>query len=119
MGVGLAQVLEENFSGLGVEDSETEEKGGGRGPDKDVDIERRRKAGGRARVISRLLSAFDSPAYACLTTEFCENVFNRAIPDVPGVSYYSYGAAAEFSVYDTLRIPWEVVRRRDGPNDAS
>lgn len=68
-------------------------------------------------LVARLVSGVDCPAYACLTTDFCRDVFNPQVPNVPGVGYYSYGAAIDPPLYDRFRFSWEIVRAREGPND--
>ena len=57
-----------------------------------------------------LLSLFDSPAYACLTTHFLENEFNPSTPNSPNVKYYSIAARTEnMSVWHPLWLPKMVL----------
>lgn len=57
-----------------------------------------------------LLSIFDSPAYACLTTHYLENEFNPSTPDSPNVKYYSVASRTEnMSVWHPLWLPKMVL----------
>jgi len=72
--------------------------------------------------ISPLLSPFipflDTPAYANLTTTYCNNVFNPNTPDDPTVSYFSYGASVrQIPLWAPLGFPWEVIKAKEGDND--
>lgn len=40
--------------------------------------------------------------------------FNQATPDVPGVGYFSYGAAFEPGYTNVFRLPWSVIWEREG-----
>ena len=69
-------------------------------------------------LLNRLIPYLDTPAYANLTTDYCQNVFNPNTPDDPRVSYYSYGAAVkQIPVWAPLGIPWEIIKAREGEND--
>ncbi|KAJ3371435.1 hypothetical protein GGF31_003360 [Allomyces arbusculus] len=67
--------------------------------------------------LARLMRALDFPAYGHLTTWYAEHLFNPNVPDVPDVQYYSYGASYPIPVYAPLRIPYEVIKAREGEND--
>ncbi|KAI0036012.1 Alpha/Beta hydrolase protein [Vararia minispora EC-137] len=57
-----------------------------------------------------LMSMFDSPAYANLTTAYLRDVFNPSTPDDPNVRYFSVGArAGPLSVWHPLWFPKLVV----------
>ncbi|RCI06086.1 hypothetical protein CU098_012488 [Rhizopus stolonifer] len=61
---------------------------------------------------------FDEPAYAHLTTDFCNNYFNPNTPNDPSVSYYSYGASAKISLWSSLLgLPHQMVHEKEGEND--
>lgn len=61
---------------------------------------------------------FDEPAYAHLTTDFCNDYFNPNTPDDPSVKYYSYGAAAQLPAWSSLLgLPWRMVQEKEGDND--
>ncbi|KAI8647829.1 Alpha/Beta hydrolase protein [Parasitella parasitica] len=65
-----------------------------------------------------LVDWFDEPAYAHLTTDFCNDYFNPNTPDDPTVKYYSYGAAAKFPAWSSLLgIPGQMVQEKEGDND--
>ncbi|KAI8977053.1 hypothetical protein BDF20DRAFT_820821, partial [Mycotypha africana] len=68
------------------------------------------------KVITKYL---DEPAYAHLTTDFCNNYFNENTPNDPTVQYYSYGAAAQSPVWwsSMLSLPWQMVYEKEGDND--
>ncbi|OMH80653.1 Lipase 2 [Zancudomyces culisetae] len=74
-------------------------------------------------LISRLIMMADTPAYACLTTDFCNRVFNPNTPDADHVKYYSYGAKIDPSLassrlfFTSLLFPHSVVYNADGDND--
>ncbi|KAJ3362926.1 hypothetical protein GGF32_005066 [Allomyces javanicus] len=67
--------------------------------------------------LARLMRALDFPAYGHLTTWYAEHLFNPNVPDAPDVQYYSYGACYPIPVYAPLRIPYEVIKAREGEND--
>ncbi|KAI0049428.1 alpha/beta-hydrolase [Auriscalpium vulgare] len=53
-----------------------------------------------------LLSAFDSPAYANLTTTYLNTVFNPSTPDDPRVRYFSVaGRTGSMNVWHPLWLP--------------
>lgn len=61
---------------------------------------------------------FDEPAYAHLTTDFCNHYFNPKTPDDPSVKYYSYGASAQLPAWSSLLgVPWRMVQEKEGDND--
>jgi hypothetical protein len=65
-----------------------------------------------------LVDWFDEPAYAHLTTDFCNDYFNPNTPDDPSVKYYSYGAAANIPAWSSLlSVPWRMVNEKEGDND--
>lgn len=65
-----------------------------------------------------LVKWFDEPAYAHLTTDFCNDYFNPNTPDDPSVKYYSYGAAAQLPAWSSLLgVPWQMVNEKEGEND--
>ncbi|KAF9130530.1 hypothetical protein BGW39_002988 [Mortierella sp. 14UC] len=69
-------------------------------------------------LLNRLIPFLDTPAYANLTTDYCQNVFNPNTPDDPRVSYYSYGAAVrQIPPWAPLGMPWEIIKAREGEND--
>jgi hypothetical protein len=73
----------------------------------------------QAPLWSRVFLPFlDTPAYANLTTEYCNQVFNPNTPDDPRVAYYSYGASVpRLPIWAPLGFPWEVIRAKEGEND--
>ncbi|KAG0743403.1 hypothetical protein G6F57_000565 [Rhizopus arrhizus] len=65
-----------------------------------------------------ILDYLDAPAYAHLTTDFCNNYFNPNTPDDPTVKYYSYGASTKFTTWSSLlNIPGKMVYEKEGEND--
>jgi hypothetical protein len=65
-----------------------------------------------------IVNWFDEPAYAHLTTDFCNDYFNPNTPDDPTVQYYSYGAAAQIPAWSSLlSLPWQMVKEKEGDND--
>ncbi|KAJ2750330.1 hypothetical protein IWQ56_007057, partial [Coemansia nantahalensis] len=40
-------------------------------------------------VYRRIMATLDTPAYACLTTDYCQRFFNPSTPNVAGVDYLS------------------------------
>lgn len=72
-------------------------------------------------VYRRIMATLDTPAYACLTTDYCNQFFNPSTPDAPGVEYLSIGAhmdphAASDKV-NPLIIPHDIIYKAEGPND--
>ncbi|KAJ1958108.1 hypothetical protein EC988_000488 [Linderina pennispora] len=69
----------------------------------------------------RIMATLDTPAYACLTTDYCNRFFNPATPDVAGVEYLSYGAQMDTGdvagKVNPLTIPHDIIYRAEGPND--
>jgi triacylglycerol esterase/lipase EstA (alpha/beta hydrolase family) len=68
-------------------------------------------------VVQRVVQLLDTPAYANLTTDYCQNYFNPNTPDDPKVAYYSYGASTTIPVWSFLGLPNQWVRDREGDND--
>ncbi|KAI8888402.1 alpha/beta-hydrolase [Backusella circina FSU 941] len=69
-------------------------------------------------ALDKMVEWFDEPAYAHLTTDFCNDYFNPNTPDDPSVSYYSYGAAAQLPAWSSLLgLPWKLVYDKEGDND--
>lgn len=69
-------------------------------------------------LLNRLIPYFDTPAYANLTTTYCNEVFNPNTPDDPRVAYFSYGGAVpQIPLWAPLGLPWEVIKAREGDND--
>ncbi|KAF9896732.1 hypothetical protein BX616_006861 [Lobosporangium transversale] len=69
-------------------------------------------------LLNRLIPFLDTPAYANLTTTYCNEVFNPNTPDDPRVSYFSYGAAVpQIPLWQPLGFPWEVIKAKEGEND--
>ncbi|KAI8988891.1 Alpha/Beta hydrolase protein [Pilobolus umbonatus] len=65
-----------------------------------------------------LVQWLDEPAYAHLTTDFCNDYFNPNTPDDPNIKYYSYGGAAKFPAWSSiLGLPWKIVYDKEGDND--
>ncbi|KAJ1873495.1 hypothetical protein LPJ55_002243 [Coemansia sp. RSA 990] len=72
-------------------------------------------------VYRRVMATLDTPAYACLTTDYCQQFFNPSTPDAPGVEYLSIGAhmdPADISdKVNPLIIPHDIIYKSEGPND--
>ncbi|KAJ2724404.1 hypothetical protein GGI07_002005 [Coemansia sp. Benny D115] len=72
-------------------------------------------------VYRRIMATLDTPAYACLTTDYCKRFFNPATPDVPGVEYFSVGAHMNpddlADKVNPLIIPHDIINKAEGPND--
>ncbi|KAJ2058833.1 hypothetical protein GGI17_004782 [Coemansia sp. S146] len=72
-------------------------------------------------VYRRIMATVDTPAYACLTTDYCRRFFNPATPDMPSVEYLSIGAHMDpTDVKDKINpliIPHDIIYRKEGPND--
>ncbi|ORZ31654.1 Alpha/Beta hydrolase protein [Catenaria anguillulae PL171] len=89
-------------------------------PERDPQMEALRKVDPYANhPLAMLMRALDLPAYAHLTTWYVKHVFNPAVRDVPSdqTEYLSYGAWWEIPVYAPLRIPYEIVKAKEGEND--
>ncbi|KAF9572074.1 hypothetical protein EC968_010405 [Mortierella alpina] len=68
--------------------------------------------------LSYLTSLLDTPAYANLTTTYCNEVFNPNTPDDPHVSYYSYGGSVpQIPIWAPLGFSYDIVKAREGDND--
>jgi hypothetical protein len=71
-----------------------------------------------------LARTLDTPAYANLTTSFCQNTFNPNTPDSPHVDYFSFGAVVPkpppgeedtgLPIWHPLCLPHKVVTEREG-----
>ncbi|KAI8068665.1 Alpha/Beta hydrolase protein [Gongronella butleri] len=59
----------------------------------------------------------DTPAYANLTTDFCQDYFNPNTPDDPNVAYYSYGSSVVLPLWAVLGLPNQLIREHEGDND--
>ncbi|PVV05008.1 hypothetical protein BB560_000476 [Smittium megazygosporum] len=74
-------------------------------------------------LYERIMNLMDTPAYYCLTSDFCNNYFNPLTPPVSSVKYYSYGAKIDFvpnslNYYmNPLMFPHSVVYESQGDND--
>ncbi|KAF9427488.1 hypothetical protein BGZ76_002324 [Entomortierella beljakovae] len=69
-------------------------------------------------LLNLLIPYLDTPAYANLTTTYCNEVFNPNTPDDPRVSYYSYGASVrQIPIWAPLGYPWEIIKAQEGEND--
>lgn len=68
-------------------------------------------------LLARVVKLLDTPAYRNLTTRFANDVFNPSTPDNPNIKYFSYGASYNLPYYSPLRIPYEIISKREGPND--
>lgn len=68
-------------------------------------------------MIQRLIQALDTPAYANLTTDYCQKHFNPNTPNDPSVAYYSYGASTQIPLWQFLGLPWQVIKEKEGDND--
>ncbi|KAI8325461.1 alpha/beta-hydrolase, partial [Martensiomyces pterosporus] len=72
-------------------------------------------------VYRRIMATLDTPAYACLTTDYCNRFFNPATPDAPGVEYLSFGAHIDTNGItekaNPLIIPHDIIYKAEGPND--
>ncbi|KAG0212342.1 hypothetical protein BGX28_006486 [Mortierella sp. GBA30] len=69
-------------------------------------------------LLNRLIPFLDTPAYANLTTSYCNEIFNPNTPDDPRVAYYSYGASVpQIPLWAPLGFPWEVIKAKEGDND--
>ncbi|KAI8372035.1 Alpha/Beta hydrolase protein [Choanephora cucurbitarum] len=73
----------------------------------------------RRKSLDRIfLNWLDEPAYANLTTSFCNDHFNPNTPDDASVQYYSYGASASISAWSSLLgLPYQTVYEKEGEND--
>lgn len=63
-----------------------------------------------------LARTIDCPAYANLTTAYCNKVFNPLTPDSDQVKYYSFAASApsSFPLWHPLYLPHLVVSEAEG-----
>lgn len=65
-------------------------------------------------VTTLILSLFDSPAYANLTTSYLNDVFNPATPDNPNVKYYSVATRTKnINIWHPLWFPKVVLDRSE------
>ncbi|OLY80196.1 Lipase 2 [Smittium mucronatum] len=72
-------------------------------------------------LFNRLMQLFDEPAYYCLTTSYCKDIFNPRTPAIKDVSYYSYGARINMengcNITSSLYFPHSIVYKAEGDND--
>ena len=70
-------------------------------------------------AIYKLLNrmSIDSGAFTQLTRKYVQEEFNGANPNVPGVRYFSYGAAAQPSIFSVFRLSHDLVEVLEGAND--
>ena len=63
-----------------------------------------------------LAKTIDCPAYANLTTAYCNKVFNPHTPDSSEVKYYSFAAStpSKFPLWHPLYLPHQVVSEKEG-----
>jgi hypothetical protein len=66
-----------------------------------------------------LARMIDCPAYANLTTAYCQKVFNPLTPDSDDVAYYSFAASAPtaFPIWHPLYVPHLVVSEAEGKSN--
>ncbi|ORY85119.1 Alpha/Beta hydrolase protein [Protomyces lactucae-debilis] len=66
-----------------------------------------------------LARMIDCPAYANLTTAYCQKVFNPLTPDSDEVAYYSFAASAPsaFPIWHPLYLPHLVVSEAEGKSN--
>ncbi|KAI7860234.1 Alpha/Beta hydrolase protein [Circinella umbellata] len=68
-------------------------------------------------VVQRVIQMFDAPAYANLTTDYCQGYFNQNTPNDPSVAYYSYGASTDIPPWTFLGLTRQIVKEKEGNND--
>lgn len=68
-------------------------------------------------LVRAAFSSLDAPAFANLTTAYCNQILNTSTTNSPDVQYFSYGAATEIPLLHPLRFPYEIIRRAEGDND--
>ncbi|PVU89110.1 hypothetical protein BB561_005546, partial [Smittium simulii] len=73
-------------------------------------------------LFERIMQLMDTPAYYCLTTEYCNQFFNPSTLALNSVQYYSYGAKIDtsnkFNYYiNPLWLPHSIVYNAEGNND--
>ncbi|KAG0163309.1 hypothetical protein DFQ28_000176 [Apophysomyces sp. BC1034] len=68
-------------------------------------------------VVAKVIQLLDTPAYANLTTDYCQHYFNPNTPDDPNVAYYSYGAATDIPMWSFLGLPHQWIKEKEGEND--
>lgn len=91
----------------------------------DEDFIRKKTAINKAMPISSailtktmLARTIDCPAYANLTTAYCQKVFNPLTPDNDQVKYFSFAAStpsSSFPLWHPLYLPYLVVSQAEGP----
>jgi triacylglycerol esterase/lipase EstA (alpha/beta hydrolase family) len=64
-----------------------------------------------------VMEKIDAPAFANLTTDYCQHTFNPQTPNVKHVVYSSYAAVSEFKHLSPLYFPHQIIRDREGKND--
>ncbi|KAL9132215.1 MAG: hypothetical protein Q9217_000019 [Psora testacea] len=60
---------------------------------------------------------FETGAFSQLTRKYMQETFNPATPDLEGVKYFSYGAAATPALWSAFRQSHRIVLEQEGPND--
>ncbi|KAI9269199.1 Alpha/Beta hydrolase protein [Phascolomyces articulosus] len=68
-------------------------------------------------VVQKVVQMLDAPAYANLTTDYCQGFFNRNTPNDPNVAYYSYGASTDIPPWTFLGLTRQIVDGKEGDND--
>jgi triacylglycerol esterase/lipase EstA (alpha/beta hydrolase family) len=69
-------------------------------------------------ILKTITTPLDAPAFANLTTNYCQNIFNKKTPNSLKIKYYSFGAAInDIPFYSPLKLPFEIVKSNEGPND--
>ncbi|KAF7725110.1 hypothetical protein EC973_000436 [Apophysomyces ossiformis] len=68
-------------------------------------------------IVVKVVQLLDTPAYANLTTEYCQQYFNPNTPNDPEVAYYSYGAAIDIPIWSFLGLPHQWIKEKEGEND--
>jgi triacylglycerol lipase len=58
----------------------------------------------------------DGKAFESLTIESMRQ-FNKDVPDVEGVKYFSWGSVYEPGFIDTWKWSYGVIKEKEGPND--
>lgn len=73
----------------------------------------------RLPTVYRMLNAMklETGAFRQLTRKYMLETFNPTVPDLEGVRYYSYGAAATPAPWSAFRHSHRIVNQEEGPND--
>ncbi|KAG8533693.1 uncharacterized protein KY384_001434 [Bacidia gigantensis] len=67
------------------------------------------------KVLDKL--SLETGAFRQLTSKYMKNTFNPATPDLEGVKYFSYGAAATPAPFSAFRQSHHLLFALEGPND--